>query len=56
MFRVAIWNQVSGGDGEQEDAVQVRVDGRLWQRDVEEAGEERPPHEHRHADQGVVDA
>jgi len=53
---VAIWNQIPGRDGDEKEAVQISVDWRLGNRNLEEAGEQRPSREHHDADNRVVDS
>src|SRR5439155_16371567 len=54
--RLAIRNGVAGGDGQQKDTVQIRVNGWFGKGNVEEAREKRPSQQHRDADRRVVDA
>ena len=53
--RFTIRNQVTDRDRQEKDAVEIGVDGRGRERDVEELREQRPPRQHHDADGGVVD-
>ena len=53
---MTVRNQVAGGNRQQEEAVQIGVNGWRGQRDAEKLSEKRPSRQHHDADEPVVDA